>query len=381
MTQRLNIPFFALDRQFAENKKEFLKKISTVLSTGQVLQGPSVSQLENKIAHYCNRKYAIAVGSCTDALAFALVSAGVKPGDEVLVTSFSFIASVSPILRVGAVPVFIDIESDYYMMDLNDAKKKITPKTKFLIAVHLFGQCLNMDEVEKFASECNLTIIEDAAQSLGSFFNKRSAGNLGLISCISFDPTKVLGSFGSGGMVLTDSKEIADDIKKLRYHGKDTATGDFLRLGYNSQLSSEHSALLSYKLDLLPKWIEKRNLIAKRYIDELGNTEGIFCPRIRYNSAHNWHKFVIRYKNRDVLRKYLLDCGIQTMIHYPKPLSDIPYISEYVGKSYEVQTARTISSEVLSLPIYPELTKDEIDYTIKIVKKFFADNFGGLKYE
>lgn len=371
MTQKLKIPFFALDRQFKRYKNEFLSIVEKVFSTGKVLQGETVTELEKKIATLCNRKYAIAVGSCTDALAYALISCGIKPGDEVLVTSLSFIASASPIIRVGGKPVFVDIEPDYYMMDIKDAEKKISSKTKFLIAVHLFGQCLNMKEIELFAGKHNITIIEDAAQALGSFYNRRPAGHMGTVSCVSFDPTKVVGSFGSGGMLMTDSNEIAEKSIQLRYHGKDSKTSQYVRLGYNSQLSSEHAALLSFKMDHLSEWIKKRKNIAETYIRELQNIEEIILPRIRPGSTHNWHKFVIRIKNRDHLKRFLEDNGIQTMVHYPVPLYKIPYIANRLSRKVSLPVVEKICSEVISLPIYPELTKKEISYTINIIKKFF----------
>ena len=371
MASNIKIPFGNLDRQFASHRETFLKIADEVFTSGNLLQSRAIDDFENKMAEMCGRKRAVAVNSCTDALYFALLTCGVKPGDEVLVTSFSFIASLSPILRAGAKPVFIDIEPDYFMMDLKSIERKITPNTKFILAVHLFGQCLNMREVEEFAKKHNITIIEDAAQSFGSSYKGRPAGKLGKVSCISFDPTKVVGSFGSAGIALTDSEEIAEHIKRLRCHGKGKGENGFSHLGFNSQLSSEHAAMLSFKLDLLKEWMAKRNQIAQKYIAELKDFEGenLTLPKIRKDSSHNWHKFVLKTKHRDKLRKKLSEMGIDTKVHYTYTLGRTEYLPENFKDSARI--AEKITKEVLSLPIYPELTDEEIKHIIKELKEFF----------
>lgn len=367
-----DIPFFGLDRQYATHKNKFLEIANEALSSGQVLQGPAVEAFEGKLAALCGRRFARAVGSCTDALAFAMICCGVNPGDEVLVTAFSFAASVSPIIRLGAVPVFVDIEPKFFMMDLADAEKKATPRTKFLLAVHLFGQCLDAPEVEKFAARHGLKIIEDAAQALGSSFAGKPAGSLGEASCVSFDPTKVVGAFGSGGAVLTDSPGIAARVGRLRYHGKDPASGEFVELGYNSQLSTESAAMLAFKLDQLPQWAVRRGAVARRYIAGLGDLPGVVLPALRPGSASNWHKFVVKTERRDEMKKRLAAEGIQTMVHYPAPLCDLPYVRDYVKVRAEVPVTRAISEKTLTLPSHPELTDSEIDRIIAAVRDFEA---------
>ena len=228
-----------------------------------------------------------------------------------------------------------------------------------------------MEEIESFAKKHNIIIIEDAAQALGSFYNRRPAGNMGTASCVSFDPTKVVGSFGSGGMLMTDSNEIAEKSIQLRYHGKDSKTSQYVRLGYNSQLSSEHAALISFKIDHLSQWLKERKKIAETYIRKLQDIKEIILPKICPGSTHNWHKFVMRVKDRDRLKRFLEDSGIQTMVHYPVPLYKIPYIAAHCGKKIMLPVTEKVCSEVISLPLYPELTKKEISYIINTIKKFF----------
>ncbi|UFS69331.1 DegT/DnrJ/EryC1/StrS family aminotransferase [Geomonas sp. RF6] len=363
------IPFFALDRQFAAHRQEIMTRIELVLASGKVLQGEPVTELEEKVASLCGRRYGVALGSCTDALAFALTACGVGEGDEVLVTAFSFIASASCIARVGAVPVFVDIDPHYYMMDLRDAASRVTPRTRCLIAVHLFGQCLDMNEVERFASTHGLRVIEDAAQSFGSSFAGRRAGSMGDASCISFDPTKVIGAFGSGGMLLTDSPDIAATATPLRYHGKNMKSGAFEMVGYNSQMPSEHASLLSLKVDLLGDWIKKREEVAARYLEGLAGIPGVGLPKRRPGSTHNWHKFVIRSGERGALREFLRKEGIETMVHYPTPLDRVAPLRTEGSASVGAQRA---ADEVLSLPIYPELREDEVSRIINTIRAFFS---------
>lgn len=373
MGEKINIPFFGIDRMYAKYSDQILERLHSVYSDGRVLQGPEISEFEEGITKYCGRKFGVSVGSCTDALYFALKSAGVNQSDEVLVTSFSFIASASPIVRIGAVPVFVDIEPDYYMMNLNDLESKITNKTKAIIAVHLFGQTLPIDEIEEIAVKNNLILIEDAAQSLGSKYKNRMAGSMGLCSCISFDPTKVIGAFGSGGVLLTDNEDIYSTVKKLRYHGKNTNTGVFEIFGFNSQLASGKAALLSLQLDLLEDWIKRRREIAGIYSDELSDIEEINLPKIRDGAEHIYHKFVISTKNRDNLRNYLKEKGIQIMVHYNKTIYENPSFNSIRYKADGLSIVHDVKKSVLSLPLYPELKNDEVLYICDAIKAYFTN--------
>lgn len=369
----MDIGFFDIDKVYKEHKEEINLAIEKVLTSGKVLMGPEIEELENVVANYCNRKYAVATGSCTDALFFAITGSGINKGDEVLVTSYSFIASVSPILRIGAIPVFVDIDPNSFMMNLDDLKSKITNKTKAIVAVHLFGQCLPIDELEEIATENNLILIEDAAQSLGSYYNSRSAGSMGIASCISFDPTKVIGAFGNGGILLTDDENMFKVVSKLRYHGKNIETGEFEILGYNSRLSSYQAALLLIQFNHLDSWIEKRNKIAELYNDELKEIDEITVPQVDGKTIHIYHKYVMKVERRDQLKEHLMQNGIKTMIHYKKTLFENELFNQYKYFSQDIIVATKITKQVLSLPIYPSLKIEEIKHITESIKDFYKD--------
>lgn len=368
----MKVPFFGLDRQYKLYRNEFITITDHVLSTGKVLQGEHTKSLEDLLCTITGRKYGVAVGSATDALAFALMAVNVGSGDEVLVTSFSFFASVSPIVRVGAIPVFVDIDPDFYMMDLERLEGLVTKRTKAILAVHLYGQTLPMKELEDFAEKHGLTIIEDAAQSLGSFDGLRPAGSMGEVSCISFDPTKIVGSFSSAGALVTDDPEIYNKCIALRYHGRNPTTRQYEILGFNSQLAEEMAAMLVFKVKLLDKWIKERDRIACIYLNDLSQLSQLVLPKIREGSGHNWHKFVMRASHRNELQYYLKDNGIETMVHYAKPLCDEPVIQQLAEREIDVPVSRQASEEVISLPIFPEITNNEAHYVVDAIKDFYS---------
>ncbi len=368
----MKVPFYGLDREFRRYREKYLSIADGVWSSGRVLQGSEVAALESTVAEICGRGHAVAVGSCTDALAFALMAHGIGAGDEVLVTSYSFVASVSPILRVGAVPRFVDIEPDHYMMDLDSLAGGLTERTRALLAVDLFGQSMPVEEVERFARTHGLILIEDAAQALGSYDGARQGGSIGHTSCLSFDPTKVVGSFSSAGALLTDDPEIAEQVRMLRYHGRGPVSREYELLGYNSQLASDMAGILCYKLTLMNEWERARVRIAETYAAELSDLEQVKLPFARPGSHHIFHKFVMRAERRDELKRYLQDRGIDTMIHYPMPLCDLANLRTSVPHQPSVPVARATSKEVLSLPIFPELTEDEVQYVAAAVRAFYA---------
>lgn len=364
----ITVPFYGLDREFKRYKQYYNSIIQQVLATGCVLQGPEVQRFEENLAKRCGRAFAVTTGSCTDALAFALLAHGIKPGDHVIVTAFSFIASASPILRIGAVPKFVDIKPNYFMSEPEQISAAIDEGTKAIIAVPLFGQTMPMAEVESVAREHGVVLIEDAAQGFGSCDGNRNSGSMGQTSCVSFDPTKVLASFGSGGALLTDSPEIADKANRLRYHGRNNKTRLIEDLGYNSRISTTQAAVLDYKLTLMDEWQRRRDEIAGAYLTGLAEVEDISLPLVRPNSTHTWHKFVIQAENRDHLADTLRKYGVSTMVHYPRTLPDEPVMKKYSETCSDVSIARSITKRVLSLPIHPELTDREVDHVICSVK-------------
>jgi dTDP-4-amino-4,6-dideoxygalactose transaminase len=332
------------------------------------MQGPEVEAFERSIANYCGRKFALAVGSCTDALHFSLLDAGVNQGHEVLVPGFSFVASASAIPKVGATPVFVDINKRDYMMDLSDLEKKLTKKTKAIIGVHLFGGALDIQEVERLASSAGLELIEDAAQSIGNSFLGRNVGSMGRYSCISFDPTKLLSAQSNSGVLLTDDSDSFERIKRLRYHGKNDKTGMFEDIGYNSRISTLQAAFLAFNLTQLDGWIERNRNIARIYNQELAGVSEITAPA-ESGSRHTYHKFVIQVDDRNELQAFLRSRGIETGIHYKHPLSEQPLFGR---TDKDLGNIQAVSGKVLSLPIHPWLTEEEVFEVIKGVKDFYA---------
>ena len=360
------ISFFGISRENEEYGYDYLERISKVLSHGKVLQGVEVSKFERNVSSLCNRSYGIAVNSCTDALYFSLLASGVEPNNEVLVTDFSFIASASAVIRAGAKPIFIDIDK-HFLMDLDRAKEHINEKTKAIVFVNLFGQMGDPKVIREFALSNNLVLIEDAAQSLGASFESTKSGSLGDLSCLSFDPTKVIGAPGSGGMVLTDDRNIAERIRSLRYHGQ-VEKGEFVSLGYNSQMPSLIASVLNCKLDQNQKWFNRRREIAQYYIDNID--ESITAPVQIPKCCHIYHKFVVRSEKRNDLKNYLEENSIQTMIHYKKPLHKQNLFQSYSFDDNNYPKALAASKSVLSLPIHPFLRDNEVDYIVKKINNF-----------
>jgi len=359
------IPFFSQKRENIFLKKKNSQLFNKVLISGKVLQGPSVVNLENKLSRIYNRKYSVCVNSCTDALYFSLISLGINSKDEVLVSNYSYVASVSAIVRIGAKPIFVDIDKDFNM-SLNYAKKFITKKTKALIYVHLFGKKGNLEDIRKFCKINKIKLIEDIAQTFGSSKDLKKAGNIGDVACISFDPTKTISAPGSGGAILTDSKKIYNYIKKIRYHGKNPITSKFDFLGYNSQMPTTTAAIILEKIKYNNKWILKRKKIAEYYSNHLN--KDIVVPEVSKN--HVFHKYVILCQNRDELKAYLKKNKIESMIHYSSLLSENKYLKKYVKKKQTFKVAKYVSKKALSLPIHPFLKENEIKKIVKTINSF-----------
>jgi dTDP-4-amino-4,6-dideoxygalactose transaminase len=365
----MKIPFFGATREFSAHSEEYMARIAEVLSTGQVLQGPDIVMLERRMAALVGRRHGVAVNSCTDALYFALLAAGVQPGDEVLVTDFSFIASASCIVRLQAVPIFVDIRNTYDM-DLERVAAAITPKTRAMILVQLFGQMSDPVHVEQFTREHDLILIEDAAQALGASFRGRYAGSIGLASCFSFDPTKPISAPGSGGMILVDDDVLANHLRRLRYHGRD-CFGQYLDLGYNSQISTLGAAVLAAKLDHNDAWLARRRTIASYYSDRLSTLDLVFDSE-RPGGTHIYHKYVLGVPRRDALRAHLENHGIPTMVYYPCPLHRLPCFAGYGYEDRHYPMALSLSQAVVALPIHPFLTDTEVDAIVTAIKRFYC---------
>jgi len=360
------IPFFGTSREHAALKEQLLNVCDRTLLHGYSLQGPEVKEFENVIGAFTNRKYAIAVGSCSDALYFGLKSLGITTGDEVIVPAYSFVASASCILRVGAKPVFIDVNENGNMQ-MEKVHQAINKNTKAIIYVHMYGLLENAKELQELAKSNGLSLIEDAAQAFGAGENSCMAGSIGDLSCFSFDPTKVLSASGSGGMLLTDSTDIAVCTKELRYHGK-TEEGINEQLGYNSQMPSMTAGILLEKFKYEEKSRKRRIEIATHYIHELSDMK-LELPMMCRENNHIFHKFVIGSDSRDDLKVYLTKLGIPSLIHYATPLPEIPLFAEYKVPINNHSNAKKLSQKVLSLPIHSYLSDEEVNRIIAAIRR------------
>lgn len=350
------IPYFALDREFETLRGEIMSRVEEVFASGQLLQGLWISELERELALLAGRKHAVAVNSCTDALYFAFASLGIGPGDEVMVPDFSFAATASSVLRTGATPVYVDI-GESYELDLDHAATLVSSATKAMVYVDLYGRMGDAAALERFAGRHGLLLVEDAAQTLGGVRGGRPAGSAGVVSCFSFDPTKVVSAPGSGGALLTDDDAIADRAFALSHHGKSRA-GGFEVVGQNAQMSSIVAAVLSVKLAHEEEWLRARQRVAAAYGEALAGTDAV-VPERPADREHVFHKYVVRVPGRDAARAALEARGIATLVHYPTALSALPFAAASPRRGGGERAAR-FAHEVLSLPVHAHLREGEI---------------------
>ena len=326
---KTKVPFFNLAVQFKSIEEEVKSALDEVFRTQQFILGPQVQVLEETIARYCGTRYAIGVASGSDALLLSLMALGIGTGDEILLPSFTFFATAGCVSRLGATPVYVDIDPETYNMDPSRIEQKISSKTKAILPVHLFGQCADMNPLLEIAKEKKLFLIEDAAQALGAEYKPttgedgRRAGQMGDLGCFSFYPTKNLGAFGDAGMVVTNHPDLAEKVRLLRAHGSQPKY--FHKwIGINSRLDTIQAAILLVKFKYLEKWTGERQKRAERYrllFQELPSwVEGLKLPTAQYQNRHIFHQYVIRVQERDRLRKFLAEEGIGTDIYYPVPL-------------------------------------------------------------
>ena len=364
----MKVPFLDLKRQYSAIKKELDEAVFSVLSNTQFILGPEVKSLEEKVADYCGAKFAIGVASGTDALLLSLRACEVKPEDEVITSSFSFFASAGVISRLGANPVFVDIDPETYNIDPDQIEKKVTPKTKAIMPVHLFGQCADMDPIMEVARKHNLKVIEDAAQAIGAEYKGKKAGAIGDFGCFSFFPSKNLGGAGDGGMVTTDDPEMAEMVRVLRVHGSKPKYYHST-IGYNSRLDTIQAGILSVKLKYLDDWTKKRREHAEVYNSAFKDLDMI-TPKAESFNYHIYNQYTIAVKNRDELRNYLKEKQIGHDTYYPVPLH-LQECYKFLGyKKGDLPVSEKKAEEVVSIPIYPELTEEEQKYVISTIKEF-----------
>ncbi len=355
----IKVPYLDLKAQYRSIKPEIDEAIARVLESCQFVLGPEVEGFENEFAEYCGTTDCIAVNSGTSALHLALLAAGVGPGDEVITVPFTFVASVATILYTGAKPVLVDIEPRTFNMNPAAIQAAISPRTKAIMPVHLYGHPADMDFIMDVAREHGLIVIEDAAQAHGAKYKGRPVGSIGDIACFSFYPAKNLGAYGEGGAVTTSNPAYAEKIRSLRDWGQDRKYHHVLR-GYNYRLEAIQGAILRVKLRQLEIWTEARRRIVEKYGDLLADAD-VVLPAEREWARHVYHLFTVRCKNRDVTQAALLKHGIQTGVHYATPVHLQPAYGELGYGPGSLPESEKAAKEVLSLPIYPELTDAQLE--------------------
>ena len=371
--ERMNVPVFDLTRQFQEIKGEINKGVKEVLASGSYILGKNVSALEEEFAEYSGAKYAIGVASGTDALKVSLRACGVKKGDEVITAPFTFVATSEAIYSVGAKIVFADINLDSYDIDPQEMEKKLTKKTRAILCVHLYGQPCDMQAIIKIARKYKLRLIEDCAQATGAEYKGRKVGAFGDVGCFSFYPTKNLGAYGDGGMIVTNNRRVAEKARILRIHGSRSKYEHIVH-GFNSRLDELQAAILRVKLKYLDKWNEARRENAVYYnkkLSVLEKEEFIACPKEQKGGKHVYHLYVLRVKKRGALMKFLRAQGIGTAYHYPVPLHLQRVYKELGYRRGDFPNSEFAAKKIVTFPLYPELKKKEIDYIVKSVFQFY----------
>ncbi len=384
----MKVPLVDLSAHHAPIQEEILKAIEGVFRSQAFILGSEVQKLEERISSYCRVSYAIGVSSGTDALLVSLMALGIQPGDEVITTPYSFFATAGVITRLGARPVFVDIDPATYNMKPAFIARAITPRTRAIFPVHLFGQCAEMHSILEIAQRHHLPVVEDAAQAIGAeYLDGHRAGSFGALGCFSFFPSKNLGALGDGGMVVTSDPDLAERVRLMRNHGAQENRSHRI-IGGNFRLDALQAAVLNVKLDHLDVWTEQRQNNAQRYIllfKESGLVEkvGLMLPKPAYElfvpHFHTYNQFVIRVPDRDRLREHLLGVGIATGVYYPVPFH-LQDCFKFLGyRQGDFPEAEKAARETIALPVYPGLSREQQVYVVDCVKDFFKQGCGTSK--
>ncbi len=371
----MKVPLLDLKAQYASIREPVRAAVDAVLEHQQFILGPEVRELEARVAAYSDTVRGIGVASGTDALLVSLMGLGVGPGDEVITTPYTFFATAGSVSRLGAVPRFVDIDPVTYNIDPALIEAAITPRTKAIIPVHLYGQCAEMEDILAIARKHGIAVIEDAAQAIGARYKDRPAGSMGDAGCFSFFPSKNLGGLGDGGMIVTRDEVLADKMATLRVHGGKPKYYHSV-IGVNSRLATIQAAALLVKLDHLDAWTEGRRTNAARYtrlFAEAGLTDAIALPVEREYNRHIYNQYVIRVPDRDACRKYLSDNGIGNEVYYPGPLHRQECYAELGFAEGSLPHAEKAAAETLALPIYPELTDEQAAYVVETLAGFLRE--------
>lgn len=354
-------------REYAQEKEDIMRAVESVFQSGMLILGENVEAFEQEYASYCGVNYGIGCDNGTNAITLALHAVGIKPGDEVITVSNTAIPTVSAIISAGAKPVFVDIDSSTYLMDVSKVEAAITPRTRAIIPVHLFGQCVDMDAINDIASRHNLFVIEDCAQAHGATYKGMKAGAMSHISTTSFYPTKVLGAYGDGGMMLTDDSEFDAKLRRLRFYGAEQ-TYYAIEHGYNSRLDEVQAAILRTKLQRIEQYIERRREIAQMYDTLLADTS-LTLPVETGNGRHAYYLYVVRHPNRDNIIAQLKEKGIFLNISYPTPIHLMDAYKHLGGGENSLPNTESAAREIFSLPMFPSLTNEEVERVVVALKE------------
>jgi dTDP-4-amino-4,6-dideoxygalactose transaminase len=367
-----------LKTQYLNIKTELDTAVQEVFNDTSFINGPQVNKFATELSEYTGAKFVIPCANGTDALQIAMMALECKPGDEIIVPAFTYIATVEVIALLGLIPVFIDVDEYTFNMNTDQIEAKITNKTVGIVTVHLYGQCANMEEILKISKANGLKVIEDTAQAIGSMYtfsdgSKKQAGTMGDIGTTSFFPSKNLGCYGDGGAIFTNDASLAQKIKMIANHGQNVKYFHD-SIGVNSRLDTLQAAILSVKLKYLEKYTKSRNEVAEKYDIAFKNSTNIIIPKRNINSTHVFHQYTIILNeniNREAFKNYLSTCGIPTMVYYPLPLHLQKAYLNYGGKEGQFPVAEKLCKHVLSLPIHTEMGNEEQDYIIDHILKYF----------
>ena len=368
----MKVPFADLAIQYKTLKPEIDKVIAEVLDTGNFIGGSYVKQFEKSFSSLCRVKNCIAVGNATEGLFLSLKALGIGPGDEVITPAWSWISTSEVITLAGAKPVFADVDPEYFTITEENIKNKITTRTKAVIVVHLYGQVADVNSIKALCDHSNLFIIEDCSQAHLSSQSDFMAGSTGDCGVFSFYPTKNLGAFGDAGCVITNQDVLAEKIRRLANHGG-LSKDDHLIEGFNSRMDTMQAAILNVKLNYLKEWNSRRINNAQLYFENLSAIKSLGLPKLRNDTVHTFHQFVIRVEQRDELKSFLESEGVQTLIHYPKALPYEPAYDHLSHSRGDFPVSSKLQNTVLSLPISPEISEEQIFYVCQMIKSFYEE--------
>ena len=361
------IPIANPKAQYLTIKDEISQAVAGVFEGCQFILGDNVKSLEQEVPPLCDAKFGVTVNSGTDAIVIALAACGVGPGDEVITTPYTFVATTEAIMIVGAKPVYVDIQPDTFNLEPAQIEAKITERTKAILPVHLYGQCADIEEIEAIAKKHNLKLVGDGAQAIGSMHKDKGIGAFGDAATLSFFPTKNLGACGDGGMVLTNDENVEHMCRSLRFHGMNNGYS-YERVGYCSRMDEIQAAVLRVKLKRMKQWNEGRRANAAHYLEQLADLP-LKLPQAKPENYHIYHQFTIRFEKRDELKTALAERGVGAGIYYPSPLHLEKAYASLGYKVGDLPQAEKAAAEVLSLPVFPELAREDVEQVAKAVRE------------